>query len=42
MPNMTTTEVIGVVNSLVKDQIFRFLKHYVYSETFPFPKEYIV
>ena len=42
MPNMTTTKAISVVNSLDKDQIFRFFKHFVSSETFPFPKEYIV
>ena len=42
MPNMTTTEVISVVNSLDKDQIFRFLKHFLSSEIFPFPKEYVV
>ena len=39
---MPTTEVIGVINSLDKDQILDFLKHFVFSETFPFPKEYIV
>ena len=39
---MPTTEVIGVVNSLDKDQILDFLKHFFFSETFPFPMEYIV
>ena len=40
---MTTTEVISVVNSLDRDQVYRFLKHhFVPSNTFPFPKEYIV
>ena len=42
-PNMTTTEAISVVKSLDKYQIYLFLKHhFVPSETFPFPKEYIV
>ena len=31
MHNMPTTEVVGVD--------LRFLKHFVFSETFPFPKE---
>ena len=39
---MTTTEVISVVNCLDKDKIFRFLYHLVSSETFPFPRDYIV
>ena len=39
---MTTTEVISVVNSLDKYQIFRFLKHFLSSEMFPFLKEYII
>ena len=42
MPNMTTTEVISAINSLAEVQIFQFLKHFLSSETFPFPKEYIV
>ena len=42
MPNITTPEVISVVNSLDKDQIFRFLKLLVSFKIFPFPKEYIV
>ena len=42
MPNVTTTEVISVVNFLDKDQIFQFFKQFLSSETFPFPKEYIV
>ena len=42
MPNMTTPEVISVVNSLDNDQILRFLKHFVSSWSFPFPNEYIL
>ena len=38
---MTIPEVISVVNSLDKDQIFRFLKHFVSSKTFPFPRSII-
>ena len=38
---MPTTEAIGVVNSLDKDQILDF-KTFFFPETFPFPKEYIV
>ena len=42
MPNLTTTEVISVANSLDRDHIYTFLKHFVPSKIFPFPKEYIV
>ena len=38
MHNMLTTEVIGVVNSLDKDQILDFLKHLVFFRNFPFPQ----
>ena len=41
MHNKPTTEVIRIVNSLDKDQILD-LKKIFFSETFPFPKEYIV
>ena len=42
VPNMTTTEVVSVVNPLDRDQIFRLLRHFLSSEMVPFPKEYIV
>ena len=41
MHNMPTTEVIGVVNSLDKDQILDF-KHFVFFQNFPFPQGVIV
>ena len=37
MHNMSTTEVISVVNSLDKDEILRFLKHYCFFQNFSFP-----
>ena len=40
---MTATELISVVNSLDRDQIYIFLEyHFIPSETFSFHKEYIV
>ena len=40
---MTATELISVVNSSNKDQIYRFLKYrFIPSEPFSFHKEYIV
>ena len=42
MPNMITNEVISVINSLDKNQIFRFIKHFVLLKHFLSQRAYCI